>query len=244
MNELLMMLMLPFGALAISTLTESPDTSSAASQAELESIAASPPDAPGPAAAPVTHENETLTDDARDADHSADSDLPLDDPITLTESALEDTLAADHLARPMNDSLDRKVIEDTSADEQGEDSGPMPDGDNTDALDGFLDEDHTAVITDFDPAEDSLRVNLDPFKAGEDFANVAVSESDGATLVHLNGELILRIEGATGLKVGFERGESFAGSSDLPQSYTDLDGNAVEGDTLDVIINNWESLVT
>lgn len=117
-------------------------------------------------------------------------------------------------------------------------------GAGADHLTGFLQQYQTATITDFDPAEDSLRINLNPTEAGDGFGNVSVAEADGNTLISVNGQVVLEIQGRTGLSIGFEHGDSFSGSDGSGQSYTDLDGNPVQPGALDVIINNWEGLVT
>lgn len=117
-------------------------------------------------------------------------------------------------------------------------------GAGADHLTGFLQQGETTTVTDFDPAEDSLRVNLNPSEAGADFGNVGISESEGNTLITLDGQVVLRIEGRTGLSIGFAHGDSFGGSDDSGLTHTDPDGNAVRPEALDVIIDAWEGLVT
>lgn len=116
-------------------------------------------------------------------------------------------------------------------------------GAGADELTGYADVGQTSVVTDFTAGEDVLTVNLEPTtEAGtiSDFANVTVVEQDGNTLIQISGSDVVRIEGATGLSVGYEVGNPSTG---MPPTYTDLDGNPVDAASLDVVINNFEYFV-
>ncbi|RCW79427.1 calcium-binding protein [Paracoccus lutimaris] len=115
-------------------------------------------------------------------------------------------------------------------------------GAGADLLTGFADVGQTSVVTDFTAGEDVLRVNIEPTtEAGtiSDFANVTVVEQDGNTLIQISGSDVVRIEGATGLSVGYEVGHPSPGE---PPTYTDRDGNPVDAASLDVVINNFETV--
>ena len=117
-------------------------------------------------------------------------------------------------------------------------------GAGADQLIGYVDAGQTATVTDFTAGQDVLRVNLDPddSTAGADpFGHVLVEERDGATLIRVQGSDVVRLEGATGLSVGFEIGDTY--SSDTPQ-YVDAQGNPVDPATLDVIVNRYERFDT
>lgn len=116
-------------------------------------------------------------------------------------------------------------------------------GAGADQLVGFLSGDANATVTDFNAADDSLLVYLNPEDAANRFDDVAVTEQDGNTVVSLNGSQILNIQGQTGLAVGFAHGYSFDGmSDDHHMSYTDLAGNAVAREDLDVIIDFYDGI--
>lgn len=129
-------------------------------------------------------------------------------------------------------------------------------GAGADVMDGFVNQGHIAHVTDFDPAEDRLRINVDPQESaqGSDpFGRVSVVEVNGDTVIRLGGEDVARIAGRTGLNVGFETNwysEELGGtvytvesSSDLELGpnpiHTDLNGNEVDRATLDVVINAY-----
>ncbi|MDF3607219.1 hypothetical protein PE067_14445 [Paracoccus sp. DMF-8] len=175
---------------------------------------------------------------------------------TLSGGAGNDTLIGNYGFADYGPSMN-----DRFADHVGRSSDPLDGGDGDDVirfdladtvtggagadhLTGFLQQGETATVTDFDPAEDSLRVNLNPAETGADFGNVGISESEGNTLITVNGQVVLQIEGRTGLSIGFAHGDSFSGSDDSDQTHTDPDGNAVQPEALDVIIDAWEGLVT
>lgn len=135
-------------------------------------------------------------------------------------------------------------------------------GAGADSIDGYVDARDAATVTDFDPAEDWLRVNIPPAEAGSEadpFANVSVAEEDGDTVIRLGDAEIMRIENATGLNIGFQtdryreewsdgsihEGENREGDGEVLNEdtlFTDLDGNEVDRGSLDVVINNYLTL--
>ncbi|MDQ7775851.1 calcium-binding protein [Paracoccus aminovorans] len=137
-------------------------------------------------------------------------------------------------------------------------------GSGADIIDGYVDSRDAATVTDFDPAEDRLRVNIPPAEAGTEadpFGNVSVIEEDGDTVIRLGDAEIMRIENATGLNIGFQtdrwreewsdgsihEGEYREGDGEVLDDdtiFTDLDGNEVDRDSLDVVINNYLTLYT
>jgi Ca2+-binding RTX toxin-like protein len=137
-------------------------------------------------------------------------------------------------------------------------------GSGADRMDGFVDSREHATVTDFNPAEDWLRINIPPDEAGDDsdrFGNVSVAEEDGDTVIRLGSDEVMRIENATGLNIGFQtdryreewsdgsihEGEFSEGDGEVLNDhtiFTDLDGNKVDRGSLDVVINSYLTLYT
>ena len=108
-------------------------------------------------------------------------------------------------------------------------------GPGADTLLGFLDPDgvmdwlglgHVAVVTDFDPAEDLVRITVPSLDPGHPTGGISVDEQDGNTIVMKNGRPFLRLEGVTGLSGVIERPDSGA-SGEI--RLVDLAGNPQPG---------------
>lgn len=98
----------------------------------------------------------------------------------------------------------------------------------------------SAQVTDFTAGEDVVTIVLNPedvsLPAGslENPSEITVTESDGRTAISLSGNQILSLDG-TGLNIGFGHGDA---SSSIV--WTDLNGDEVDPDTLDVLIDARE----
>lgn len=119
-------------------------------------------------------------------------------------------------------------------------------GAGADALVGYVDSNQTSVVTDFTAGEDVLTINVDPEDIGSEtsYENVAIDEVDGNTVISINGIESLRIEGATGLNIGFKHEGQYVNDEVDTDYWTDADGNVVDPATLDVRIDIFEEFPT
>lgn len=116
-------------------------------------------------------------------------------------------------------------------------------GAGADDLTGFVDSEHHSVVTDFTAGQDRLHVYLNPediapdldFVDPDDYRNVSVQELNGHTVIALNGIQALTVQNATGLNIGLRYDDPQTGES----SWTDLDGNPVDPDALDVELDMY-----
>lgn len=101
-------------------------------------------------------------------------------------------------------------------------------GPGADTLLGWLDVGHVAVVTDFDPAEDLVRITVPSLDPGHPTGGISVDEQDGNTIVMKNGQPFLRLEGVTGLSGVIEIEKPDAGASGETR-LVDLEGNPHPG---------------
>ncbi|CAM3081041.1 hypothetical protein SAMN04488021_10969 [Paracoccus aminovorans] len=114
-------------------------------------------------------------------------------------------------------------------------------GAGADSLTGFADSGHHAVVTDFARGEDRLHVYLNPEdimpdsprNGPDDYSNVSVQESGGDTVIRLNAAEAVTVQNATGMNIGLRHDGAFGGES----TWTDLNGNPVDPDDLDVTLD-------
>lgn len=113
-------------------------------------------------------------------------------------------------------------------------------GDGADTFDGFLKsaDGSAAVVTDFNPSEDSMTIWIREELTGGAASDVSLIEANGNTSIMIAGSETAVIAGQTGLTVGFYDLEDRDDTGQLPSDATivDADGNEIERDSVDIVI--------
>ena len=175
-------------------------------------------------------------DDVLDATLSAGYDkqvgtLRLSDILNPAGSLLDGGEGDDRLFGSFNDTLTGGA---------GHDSFSVAfDPDAEAALDG------AAVVTDFQPGQDQIALAYDAFDpntmdapATELRDELTLRETDGTTeVIGRNGEVVLRLEGATGLVVALQIGADF-------DSFTTFDGAPIDPARADIVITRFHDVTT
>ena len=108
------------------------------------------------------------------------------------------------------------------------------------------DDDHAAVITDFDPAEDTLRIVAGDGNGQADHDSlvdqVSTQEVDGNTHVIVSGKLVADLQGVTGLTVGLISNPYDVQGGATP-IYTTLDGTPADAASFDVLVQVYPRFI-
>lgn len=110
-------------------------------------------------------------------------------------------------------------------------------GAGEDSLVGYIsDEAGTSVVTDFDPTEDSLTLWV-----GGDPTELTITEENGDTLITRDGDVLARIEGQTGLIIGYNIIDE---DNDYSYLLTDMMGNPISADDVDLVLTEHLDTLT
>lgn len=93
-----------------------------------------------------------------------------------------------------------------------------------------------ATIGDFAAGADTLLLKLPEDEAAADFSDLTVEERNGHTILRLDGQVVMRLLGATDLAVRLQHEDGDT------VRYTDLDGTPVTGGQWDVTIDVFETI--
>ncbi|MFC3183089.1 calcium-binding protein [Cypionkella sinensis] len=103
-------------------------------------------------------------------------------------------------------------------------------------------DDQAAVITDFNPAEDTLRIIAGDVNGQADHdglvGQVSTQEVDGNTHVIVAGEVVADLQGVTGLNIGL-----VSNPYDEIPIYTTLDGTPADSSRFDVLVQLYPRVI-
>lgn len=257
MNSLMLFLLVPFGILTLSQIFDSDD--------DRDDDVENEP-APEPEPEPETNHLTLIGSDGDDR-LSNDWDYP-EIPYEIHGGAGDDMVvgndAMTYHASTHADYFNYHIgkTDDTLDGGSGDDliifdrADIVTGGEGADVFRAFATPGQFSTVTDFKASEDQLFVNFDPEQAGDQanpFGNVTITETKGDTVIRLGDEKVMEIKDATGLRAGYwtdyVRNED--GSTRMPYLeerdphrldwvFTDLQGNEVSVDQLDLIINLYQ----